>query len=108
MTLKQGGGEFKAPRLVEFDAKSVDLSMFAGEYYSEELSTFYTFLVEDGELIARHPRHEDIKLKLVKKDIFSGDKWFFGQAEIIRSNIGVITGCKVSSGRVRGVWFERQ
>ena len=108
LTLKQGGGEFKAPRLVEFDAKSVDLSMFAGKYYSEELSTFYTFLVEDGELIARHPRHEDIKLKLVKKDIFSGDKWFFGQAEIIRSNIGVITGCKVSSGRVRGVWFERQ
>lgn len=108
LTLNQGGRESKAPRLADFDAKSIDLSMFTGKYYSDELSTFYTLLVEDGALIARHARHEDIQLELVKKDFFGGNKWFFGLLEIIRSDIGVITGCKVSSGRVRGVWFEKQ
>ncbi len=108
LTLKQGGGEFKAPKLGDFDPENVDLSMYEGKYYSEELSTFYTFLVEDNHVIARHPRHEDIKLELVKKDFFAGNRWFFGQAEIVRNDIGMITGCKVSSGRVRGVWFEKQ
>lgn len=108
LTLKQGGAEMVAPKLADFDANSVDLTMFEGKYYSEELSTFYTFLIEDGELIARHPRHEDIKLELVKKDFLAGNAWFFGQVEIVRSEIGVIKGCKVSNGRVRGVWFEKQ
>lgn len=108
LTLKQGGADMIAPKLADFDTNSVDLSTFEGKYYSEELSTFYTFLMEEGKLIARHPRHEDIKLELVKEDVFAGNAWFFGQVEIVRSNIGVITGCKVSSGRVRGVWFEKQ
>lgn len=108
LTLNQGGGEFKAPKLGDFDPKSIDLSLFEGKYYSDELSTFYTFEVADDKLVAKHPRHEDIELSLVKKDFFAGNRWFFGQVEIVRSDIGVITGCKVSSGRVRGVWFEKQ
>ena len=108
LILKQGGGEFNAPKLGDFDPKSVDLSTYVGKYYSEELSTFYTFEMVDDKLIAKHPRHEDMELELVKKDFFAGNRWFFGQIEIVRNDIGVITGCKVSSGRVRNVWFDKQ
>jgi len=43
----------------------------------------------------------------VKKDVFSGGAWFFGQAEFVRDDAGAIAGCKVSSGRVRNVYFQK-
>lgn len=108
LTLKQGGGEFKAPRLAAFDAEKVDLSAYTGTFYSEELSTAYTFLVEHNKLIARHSRHPDIGCTPTKPDYFSGNQWFFGQVEFIKNAEGRVTGCKISSGRVRGVWFKKQ
>ncbi len=108
LTLRQGGGEFKAPRLPDFDPATVDLSAYTGTFYSEELSTAYTLLVENNKLTARHPRHPDIGCTPSKADTFSGNQWFFGQIEFVKNPEGRITGCKISSGRVRGVWFQKQ
>jgi CubicO group peptidase (beta-lactamase class C family) len=108
LTLKQGGGEFKAPRMVDFDPAKVDLSVYTGQFYSEELGTAYTFLVENNKLTARHSRHSDIGCTPTKADTFSGNQWFFGQVEFVKNAGGQVTGCKISSGRVRGVWFQKE
>jgi hypothetical protein len=107
MKLYQGGQVLDAPRLPPFDPDSVDLSEFTGLFYSDELSTSYEFILENGTLVARHQRHIDIKLSPVKRDGFSGDAWFFGQADFVRDGTNTISGCKVSSGRVRNLHFQK-
>lgn len=108
LKLYQGGQILNAPRAEPFDTDSVDLSEFVGPYYSDELSTSYEFVIENGTLLAKHQRHSDIKLSPVKRDAFSGDTWFFGQADFVRNEDGSITECLISSGRVRNIKFRRQ
>ncbi len=105
MKLHQGGQIMDAPRLEAFDPAEVDLTEFTGEYYSEELSTTYHFVLEEDKLIAKHQRLSDIDLTAVKEDTFSGSTWFFRQVEFTRGDDGKISGCKVSNGRVRNLKF---
>jgi hypothetical protein len=81
--------------------------MYTGRYYSDELQTIYEFVIEDSRLIAKHLRHNDIGLTIAKQDMFTGDIWFFGQIEFVRGEAGEISGCQISSGRVRNVKFEK-
>jgi hypothetical protein len=107
MKFYQGDQVVNAPKLAPFDPEGLDLSEFTGAYYSDELSTRYEFIIEDGNLVARHQRNSDIKLTPVKEDVFSGDAWFFGQTEFVRDGTRAITGCNVSSGRVRNLYFRK-
>lgn len=106
--LEQGGQIMNAPRIMAFDKSAVDLSQFTGNFYSEELSTEYNFVLAGDKLIAKHSRHSDIVLDPVKNDMFSGNKWFFGTIEFTRDSDGKISGCKVSSGRVRNLEFLKK
>ncbi len=90
-----------------FDPGSVVLADFVGTYYSDELSTAYQFQVIDGNLVATHSRHPDIYFTPIKKNLFFGDTWFFGQAEFIRGSSGQIEGMKASSGRVKNIRFRK-
>jgi CubicO group peptidase (beta-lactamase class C family) len=101
------GQETLAPKIKEFDPGSVDLSGYTGDFYSPELSTTYTFALKQGKLVASHPRLSDFILIPVKPDQFSSDQWFFGQIEFVRDDKNNIKGCKVSSGRVRNLWFDK-
>ncbi len=94
-------------RIEPFDPSSVKLSDFEGRFYSDELSTAYEFEVKDRTLVAIHSRHSDINFNPIKPDFFSGDAWFFGQAEFIRNEKGEITEMKASSGRTKNVLFHR-
>jgi len=105
--LHQGGQIMEAPRLKAFDKDAVKLSDFEGNYYSEELATTYQFKVVEEQLMAQHIRHSNFKLNPLKEDVFSGDVWFFGQVTFERDENNNIIGCKVSSGRVRNVKFEK-
>ena len=106
--LEQGGQIMNAVRIIAFDKPSVDLSKFTGRFYSEELSTAYEFMIEGDKLIARHSRHSDMTLDPIKKDMFSGSEWFFNRIEFIRDADDKISGCKVSSGRVRNLLFLKE
>tara|TARA_B110000503_G_scaffold38223_1_gene62724 strand:- start:2202 stop:4307 length:2106 start_codon:yes stop_codon:yes gene_type:complete len=107
LKLHQGDQIMEAPRVKIFDKSSVILSDFSGEFYSEELSTRYNFIVVDDSLVAKHSRLSDFNLSPIKKDMFTGEAWFFGQVEFIRDANNAITGCKVSNGRVRNLYFEK-
>ena len=107
MKLYYGGQVFNAPRTEPFDADSTDLSEFEGQFYSDELTTKYEFVIKDGTLIAKHQRHSDIKLSPFKRDAFSGDAWFFSQTDFVRDETGTISGCKVSSDLARNLHFRK-
>jgi CubicO group peptidase (beta-lactamase class C family) len=107
MIVHMGGQEITARRLPDFDPASENLSEFTGDFYSPELNTTYTVVVESGKLIARHFRTGDVKLIPTKADVFSGDQWYFGQVEFIRDGNSRITGCKVGNGRVRNLKFDK-
>ena len=98
-------------RALKFEplALSVDqLTEYTGNYYSEELGTTYTFVVNDGQLVAQHRRHEDIKLMPEQADAFFSGVWFFGQVKFMRDQSKRITGLKVSNERATNVHFDKQ
>jgi len=101
------GGIFDAPRMKPFDKSSVNLNEFVGTFHSDELSTEYTFVIKNDTLFATHSRLSDIKMTPSKTDFFNGNQWFFGQTEFIRDKNNAVIGCKVSSGRVRNIWFKK-
>ncbi len=107
MMVYMGGQEITARRLPDFDPATVNLDELTGDFYSTELNTTYTFLVESGKLIARHFRTGDVKLAPAKADVFSGNQWYFGLVEFIRDGNNRITGCKVGNGRVSNLKFEK-
>ncbi|MEW7277559.1 serine hydrolase [Aquimarina sp. 2201CG1-2-11] len=107
LKLYQGGQILDANRLKEFDKTVVNLNDFSGTYFSQELSTTYTFIVEDTNLVVKHRKLNDFKLNPTGKDKFGGSSWMFRQVEFIRDANQKITGCKVSNGRVRNLYFKK-
>lgn len=109
MTETVNGGE---PRpLIKFDPipyKQKDFEALAGTYWSPELETTYTIANQNGKLQAVHNRMGTINLEKVKYDFFLGDRGFFLQVDFVRNNQGEVIGFRVSNGRVRNLWFEKQ
>jgi hypothetical protein len=107
-TMGQGGQSTSARRVERASLTSSELGEYAGDYYSEELGTTYTITMENGKLIAKHRRHDDIALSLLDNDLFSGDKWWFRQVRFVRNNENRITGFKLTGGRVRNMRFVKR
>jgi hypothetical protein len=105
---EMNGEEHFGMRLPDFDPSKVDLTEYSGDYYSPELSTTYTLAVESGKLVAKHFRTGDVHLRALKPDQFNGDQWYFGNVEFVRNGNNTITGCKVSTGRVRNLVFVKK
>jgi hypothetical protein len=107
MIVNMGGQDITARRLPDFDPATVNLAEMTGDYYSAELNTTYTFVVEKGKLIARHFRTGDVTLTPSKENEFTGNRWYFGLVQIIRDGNNQVTGCKVGNGRVMNLKFDK-
>lgn len=107
LTIFQNGNETTCKRIEKIDFSNIKLEDFTGDFYSEELSTTYNFAIVDDNLVAKHYRLSDFNLNPIKKDMFNGEAWFFRKIEFIRASNDVITGCRVSNGRVRNLYFEK-
>ena len=94
------------PEEIPFDKSSVNLSEYTGRFYNDELQTEYVFVIVDEKLVAKHLRMENIELSPENKDAFIGNEWFFRQIVFERDSENRITGCKVSSGRVKNLSFS--
>ena len=82
-----------------------DLAAFAGRFFSEEIETFYTFTVDDGELVRYQRRLGDAALTPGdEEDNFSGGGTLFA---FERDRNGEVIGFYLSSGRTRDVRFGR-
>lgn len=100
-------GEHEARRVEPWAPDAAALEAYAGRYYSDELETFYTMAVEEGQLVARHRRHGTLRLEAEAPDRFRAAPWFFTQLRFERAATGAVTGLRVSSGRVRDLAFVR-
>lgn len=107
LTLHQNG-EHLARRIDgETWAPSEDeLASFEGRFFSEELETYYTAVIEDGDLTLRHRRLDDIMLKPASEDSFTGSMPMM-EVDFHRGEAGKVTAFSASNGRTRGVRFER-
>ncbi|HYE54039.1 MAG TPA: serine hydrolase domain-containing protein [Chitinophagaceae bacterium] len=85
------------------------LNDFEGEYYSEELSTSYTFTVRGDKLIMTHLRLPDLQLSRTADHKFtgSGPHAFVFDLEFLRNESGAITGFSISNFGVKNLRFVR-
>jgi hypothetical protein len=98
------GGQHPGRRVAE--KASVDLTSFAGRYFSEELETFYDLSVEGGKLVIRHRRFGPVALTHTSGDSFSGTLPV-SQMVFSRDAEGKVTGFEAGNGRARGIMFKK-
>ena len=104
-TVDINGQRFSGERVEPVSPK--ELSAYTGDYASAELATLYSIVLEDGRLVARHQRNDDVPLLPVARDHFQGNQWWFSTLRFERDEDDEITGLRVTGGRVRNLRFER-
>jgi CubicO group peptidase (beta-lactamase class C family) len=102
ITFQQDGARHPGKRAVEKAA--VDLTSYAGRYFSEELETFYDLSVEGGNLVIRHRRFGPVALTYTSGDTFSGTLPV-SQLVFRRDAQGTVTGFEAGNGRARDITF---
>ena len=105
ITFQQDGAQHPGKRVVE-KAAAVDLAVFAGRFFSEELETFYDLSVEGGQLVIRHRRFGPVALTHTSGDSFSATLPV-SQVVFQRDAQGNITGFEAGNGRARGIMFKK-
>ena len=83
-----------------------DLTAFEGRYFSEEIETFYTMVLEGERLVMHQRRIGSGDLTPGYEDVFSG---LSGELTISfeRDRNSQVIGFYLSNGRTRDVRFER-
>ena len=81
-----------------------DLKEFVGVYFSPELNTTYEAVLKEGKLTIKHARASDFVISVAKRDLFlyEGKSFMFE-----RDDNQLITGFRVSAGRVKNLWFKK-
>jgi hypothetical protein len=80
------------------------LAEYEGNYFSPELGTGYLLILEGRRLIMRHRKLDDRNLRPTFVDGFNAGN---RTLRFTRDSDGSISGFRMSSGRVRGVRFEK-
>jgi CubicO group peptidase (beta-lactamase class C family) len=88
----------------EVNPSADEKAVYQGTYYSEELQTSYSIVLEDDKLILRHRRRADEILNTTFADNFKAN---FSDVKFVRNDAEAVTGFKVYTSRVRGVIFQR-
>ena len=96
-----------ASRIIPLKIDSSDLLKYTGTYHSAELETSYRVYIQNNKLMVHHMRLGELALlpDLSTEGIFSSD---VGRLQFEKSALGIMTGFKLSGGRVRNIRFERQ
>lgn len=98
-------GDHPGRRLQE-ERAVVDLALFEGRFFSEELETFYELRLEGENLVIRHPRFGTATLTHSDGNTFSGTMPVT-QVVFSRDGQGRVTGFHAGNGRARDIWFQK-
>lgn len=79
---------------------------YAGRYFSDEVETFCTLSVVDGQLQLEHRRLGKVALRPEAVDSFLAD-WPIEEVVFERDGEGKVRAFRVSNDRVLGVRFTR-
>jgi hypothetical protein len=107
LILHQNGQNMPAPRVELAKTNPEVLKEFEGNYYSDELGTFYTIILKDSGLVVTHRKNDDVKLNIVEKDTFSGNQWWFGKVVFKRDANNTISGFLLTGSRVWNLKFNK-
>jgi hypothetical protein len=94
----------EAKKVQPFTADPKIFQDYAGQYYSEELSTVYKLRVKDGKLMMEHMRNGEHEVRAIGKDEFFSN----GAGELqFQRNGKKVTGFKLSAGRIKNLSFVK-
>jgi CubicO group peptidase (beta-lactamase class C family) len=105
LTLHQNG-HHAARRLPDVEAARLDLTPYAGRYYSAEFETFYTVEAEEDHLVVRHRRRPPLTLRHSEDDRFAG-AFPLVRVDFERDRSGRVIGFRASNIRARDILFQR-
>lgn len=80
------------------------VAAYAGRYYAAELDTEYRLTATDTGLVLSHRKLDERRLEAAGRDLFTSG---LGTMVFARDRRGRVTGFTLSSGRARGIRFER-
>lgn len=104
ITLNQNGVH-AATRVLDA-APKLDLSAFAGRYFSDEMEAYYVVAVEKDSLFMRNRRTGKIPLTHTRDETFTGT-YPIATIKFERDAAGNVTGFRAGSGRTRDVLFRK-
>ncbi len=104
---KTDSQSFPGQRVQLLKLDHAQLAQYAGEYYSDELGVTYTLVPFNRGMLVKQHRHPDAEVIPVGEDLFQGKTWRMGKLEFSRGEAGVVTGFRLSSGRVRNLRFSK-
>ncbi|HAS46407.1 MAG TPA: penicillin-binding protein [Microscillaceae bacterium] len=87
--------------------KNVPLDDYLGSYKSPELSTDYSLVIENNQLMLKHFRTGKIALKPVRKNIFKSGNYLCKKLEFIRNKKGQVIGFEISNWRLNKLRFTK-
>lgn len=103
--MKLGATGDSMTRMPAFRPTTAQLPPFAGEYWSDELRVIYTVSVKDSVLVLHPFKRAAAPLMPAFADAFLGGQ--LGTVRFVRTK-GVVTGFRLTGGRVRNVEFARR
>lgn len=103
-------GRLNATRITDPRVKPLELNLevYAGSYWSEELNTQYEVERQGDRLFATHQRLDPIELFASAEDAFDVHSNQFMYTEFVRNEEGAIEGFNMSHAGANDVWFERR
>jgi hypothetical protein len=107
LILHQNGKNLPAARFY-YKIIPSELKEYEGNYYSEELQTFYTLTLKDTAIVVTQQRNPDVILSFLKKDSFTANQWWFSRVDFTRDNNNKISGFLLTGGRVRNLKFVKK
>lgn len=102
-----GGRQMNAEKIQLPEPDSQKLSEYEGAYESDELGTSYRLVADEGALVMRHRRHDDVTLLMIEDDVFHGRGRRPGKVTFTRDDAR-IDGFQIDGGRVRSLRFVRE
>ncbi len=82
---------------------SDQLEALTGSYYNKLHNIVYYLNVENGQLVASHPRVGKVFLKPAMERVFEADRWFFGSIKFDENGVGFT----INSENAKGLRFEK-
>ncbi len=83
------------------------LQSYVGTYYNKAYTSLFSFYVEDDQLVARNLEHRGIKLRPVKKDVFTSTSAFFNALEFHHDKSNRIIGFTVDTDGIYNLVFKK-
>lgn len=103
LTVLQNGNEISAKRMSDIDLSKLNLSEYAGNYYSREIDATYRIFLKGDSLMVTIPNSSAKYLEITNFDEFISE----GNLARFRRLDNAVTGFELNAGRVQNLKFEK-